>query len=56
MVSEDEREREQATRIEDFALMGAGEPYRPRHAADAAEAPLESGELPLGLRQSRHRH
>jgi hypothetical protein len=50
-----ERERAQASRPEDFALMGAGEPYRPRHAAEAAEAPLDSSELSTGLRPVRHR-
>ena len=50
-----ERERGQASRPEDFAVMDAGEPYRPRHAADAAEAPLDSSELPPDLRPGRHR-
>lgn len=54
-VRERERERGQASRPEDFALMDAGEPYRPRHAADAAEAPLDSSELPTDLRPGRHR-
>ena len=47
-----ERERGQASLPEDFALMDAGEPYRPRHAA---EAPLDSSELPTDLRPGRHR-
>jgi hypothetical protein len=52
-----EREREcgQASGLEGFALMGAGGPYRPRHAADAAaEVPLDSSELPTGPRPGRH--
>jgi len=50
-----ERERGQASRPEDFASLGAGQPYRARHAADAAEAPLDSSELPTGLGPARHR-
>ena len=54
-VRERELERGQASRPEDFALMGAGEPSRPRHAADAAEVPLDSSESPAGLLPGRHR-
>ena len=54
-VREREQERGQAWRPEGFALNAAGAPYRPRHAADAAEAPLDSSELPTDLQPGRHR-
>jgi len=50
-----ESEGEQASLPDVFVVPGAGEPYRPRHAADAAEAPLDSSELPTGPRPARHR-
>ena len=42
-------------RPEHFAVMGAGAAYRPRHAAETAEKPLQSSELPTDLRPARHR-
>jgi hypothetical protein len=39
---------------EDFALVAAGEPYRPRHAADVAEETLDSSELPTEPPRGRH--
>jgi hypothetical protein len=50
-----EPEREPASLPDEFVVPGAGEPYRPRHAADAAEAPMDSSELPTGPRPARHR-
>jgi hypothetical protein len=50
-----EREPGQASQPEEFAWTGAGEPYLPRHAADAAEAPPDSTELSAGLPSGRHR-
>jgi hypothetical protein len=50
-----ERERRNASRPEDLAMTSARAPYRPRHAADAAEEPLDGNHAPADLRPGRHR-
>jgi hypothetical protein len=53
-LPEQERAPGPALRPEDFALVAVGAPYRPRHAADAAEATVDSGKMPAELRRGRH--
>ena len=54
MVRERDGEPGQAFPPEGLVLVGAGEPYRPRHAADAVQEPLDSSELPTEPQRGRH--
>jgi hypothetical protein len=47
--------RGKASRPEDLSSTKAGEPYRPRHAADATEPTLDRSEAPADPRTGRHR-
>jgi hypothetical protein len=54
IVRERECEPGQTSQREDLAMAGAGELYRPRHAADAVQERVDPGELPVEGRRGRH--
>jgi hypothetical protein len=49
------RESGYGPRPEDLVMTCGREPYRPRHAADATEEPLDGNKAPADVRPGRHR-